>query len=169
MSQINVNTIANAAGTQNKGVLQVVSTCKTSQFTTTSTSYVDITGLNVAITPRSTSSKVLVVVGVGCMGNSASGYQTFVVLERAISGGATTEIAKSTDAASIASSAMWLDNNTYSTGAASINFLDSPNTTSAITYTLQCKGGGNTAAINRRGDTTDDGTVSTITVMEIQG
>jgi hypothetical protein len=168
MSIIKVNEIQNVAGTQNKGVLQVVSTCKTTQFTTTSTSFVDITGLNVAITPRSTSSKVLVVVGVGCMGNSAAGYQTFVMLERDI-GGSSTNLAVNTDASSINSSAMWLDNNSYSTGAGSVNFLDSPSTTSAITYTLQCRGGGNTATINRRGDTADDGTVSTITAMEIQG
>ena len=168
MSQINVNNIANVAGTVNKGVLQVVSTCKTTQFTTTSTSFTDVTGMTATLTPRSTSSKVLVIITIGCIGNNTAGWQSFVMLERDI-GGSSTNLAVNTDASSINSSAMWLDNNAYSTGAGSVSFLDSPNTTSAITYTLQCRAGGNTFSFNRRGDTADDGTVSTITAMEIQG
>ena len=39
-------------------VLQVVSTTKTDTFTTSSTSFVDITGLSVSITPSSTSNKI---------------------------------------------------------------------------------------------------------------
>ena len=41
-------------------ILQVVSTTKTDTFSTTSTSYVDITGLSVSITPTSTSSKIFI-------------------------------------------------------------------------------------------------------------
>ena len=41
-------------------VLQVVSTAKTDTFSTSSTSFTDITGLSVAITPSATSSKILV-------------------------------------------------------------------------------------------------------------
>ena len=168
MSQINVNTIANAAGTVNKGVLQVVSTIKTTNFTTTSTSFVDITDMNVAITPRSTSSKVLVIFTCGCLANNTSGYQSFLILERAISGGATETIAKSTDSGT-KESAFMLDNNFYSTGAASISILDDPSSITEVTYQLQARVGGGTMGFNRRGDNADNGAVSTITVMEIQG
>jgi hypothetical protein len=41
-------------------VLQVVSTTKTDTFSTSSTSYTDLTGLSVSITPTSATSKVLV-------------------------------------------------------------------------------------------------------------
>jgi hypothetical protein len=43
-------------------VLQVVSTVKTDTFTTVSSSYVDVTGLSVSITPTSATSKILVLV-----------------------------------------------------------------------------------------------------------
>jgi len=40
-------------------VVQVVQTTKTDTFTTTTTDYVDVTGLSVAITPTSSSNKIL--------------------------------------------------------------------------------------------------------------
>ena len=48
------------AGLPAGSVLQVVQTVKTDTFATTSTSFVDITGVSVAITPSSTSSKILI-------------------------------------------------------------------------------------------------------------
>ena len=42
------------------GIIQVVSTTKTDTFDTTSTSFVDITGLSVSITPKFSTSKILV-------------------------------------------------------------------------------------------------------------
>ena len=39
---------------------QIVSTSKTNSFSTTSTSFTDITGMSVSITPTSTSSKVFI-------------------------------------------------------------------------------------------------------------
>ena len=41
-------------------IVQVKQTVKTDEFSTTSTSAVDVTGLSVSITPTSTSSKILV-------------------------------------------------------------------------------------------------------------
>ena len=55
--------VGNGAGLTNVSagkVLQVVSTLKTNVFSTNATSMQDVTGLNVAITPSSASSKVLV-------------------------------------------------------------------------------------------------------------
>ena len=48
------------AGMPAGAVLQVKQTEKTDTFTTTSTSFVDITGLSVTITPSSSSNKILV-------------------------------------------------------------------------------------------------------------
>ena len=44
--------------------VQVVSTTKTDTFTTTSTTFTTITGLTASITPRSASSKILIIVDV---------------------------------------------------------------------------------------------------------
>ena len=62
-------------------ILQVVQTTKTDTFTTASTSYVDLTGLSVAITPSSTSSKVLVMTSTNCS-NVSGGYNTMIKLVR---------------------------------------------------------------------------------------
>ena len=52
-------------------VLQVVSAAKTDTFSSSSTSLVDITGLSVAITPSSTSNKVLIIVNCAVTGADA--------------------------------------------------------------------------------------------------
>ena len=57
-----------ASGFGGGKVLQVVSTTKTDAFTSTSGTFVDVTGLTASITPSATSSKVLVLVSIsgGC-------------------------------------------------------------------------------------------------------
>ena len=47
-------------------ILQVVSTTKSDGFSTTSSSFVDITGLSRTITPTAASSKIHIVVSVHC-------------------------------------------------------------------------------------------------------
>ena len=54
-------------------ILQVVQATKNDVFSTTSTSYVDVTGLSVDITPASSSNKVLVICNVGKSSNSSDG------------------------------------------------------------------------------------------------
>ena len=61
------DTVALGAGALASGfgggkILQVLQTVKTDTFTTTSTSFVDVTGLSVSITPATTSSKILILV-----------------------------------------------------------------------------------------------------------
>jgi hypothetical protein len=46
-------------------------------------------------------------------------------------------------------------------------YLDSPNTTSQVTYKLQWKAVSNTVYLNRRMGDTTFGTISNITAMEI--
>jgi hypothetical protein len=63
MSQLRVNTITNAGGTGSTyapgHVVQVLQAIKTNVFTTSSSSYVDIPGLTITITPKSVNSKFL--------------------------------------------------------------------------------------------------------------
>ena len=139
-------------------VLQVLSTAKTNTFTTSSTSYTDVTGMSVAITPSSTSSKVLIMVSIGAhLSPSAStfyGYQ-FVRGSTAIALGSTSTAA--TFGGTL---------NADRAEGQSMTFLDTPNTTSATTYKLQVFTE-NAFQINFR--ETSYRTISTITVMEIAG
>ena len=56
-------------------VLQVVSTSKTDDFSSSSSSFADITGMSVAITPSSTSSKILVIVYCSIVGDDSTGLK----------------------------------------------------------------------------------------------
>lgn len=169
---VQVDTIKNESGAlTNKGVLQVVSASKTDTFTTTSTSNVDMTGMTVTLTPRSTDSQVLIFGNVSGA-NSGDGHVWFVQLVRAISGGATTDIAKNTQSGvSQPATLAGLSYQDYELNAEGFNFLDSPSTTSAITYHIEVASGSgaNTAVFNRRADNSDQGGISSITAMEIQG
>jgi|9_EtaG_2_1085328.scaffolds.fasta_scaffold19347_3 hypothetical protein len=51
--------------------------------------------------------------------------------------------------------------------AGSMHFIDSPNTTSQCTYTLQLDGGGGTAKLNDRGDGSSGAGTSGIMLMEV--
>ena len=104
------------------------------------------------------------------MSCDSSGTTTFINLVRAISGGATSNLAINTDAGTTNATIANNTSNNYNMTNNGFDFLDSPNTTSAITYHLEafCNGSNN-IRINRRGDSTIQGGVSTITAMEIQG
>ena len=148
-------------------VIQVVSTTKIDTFTTTSSSYVDVTGLSVSITPSSASNKILIT---GLVNFGGANDVAFIRLVRN-----STDICVGTAVGSRVS-AMAQQRNSPDTAdaeAASVNFLDSPNTTSSVTYKIQaCNSpGGWTTRINSSADDADQTnrgrTASTITVMEI--
>ena len=150
------------------GILQVVSTTKTDTFSTTSTSYTDVTGLSVSITPRSTSSTILVTVDAG-LGSDASASQNYCRLVRDSTPIAVGDAAGSRTVATFynfATDAAEMTN-------ASMSVLDGPATTSAITYKLQMRAGAGTVHLNRSDDDLDVSTrartASTITVMEVAG
>ena len=168
MSTVAVNKIEDLSANQNKGVLQVVSATKTTAFTTTSTSLVDVTGLTVDITPRSADSKFLIT-HTAQLSNSSAGWHSFTTLIRKVSGGSDVQIAVNTTATGHANSTMFLESVNYHTSGVSVTHLDSPSTTSEITYRVQGYTGGGTFCLNRRGDDASEGAVSNITVMEIQG
>ena len=175
------NTVLTQSGTANPTfgsgaptgcVIQVKSTTKTdANFTHNTSTVTTITGLTVTITPKSTSSKILIL-GSICFGrsNANSGYPLKLFRD-------STEIGSGDSAGSrpvgIASLNM-PGYGQYYMDHKHVNFLDSPNTTSEITYSFRVVSrDGSTIYINRSQDDADavysDRGSSTITVMEIAG
>lgn len=154
-------------------VLQVVSATKTDKQSTTSATPSDITGLSVSITPTSTSSKILVVTNINFGGN-LNVYGAFDVLRGSSK---ITEGTYPTGLQVAATIAVGADNNNfqYKMMTASHNFLDSPASTSALTYKVQFSSTNASTAltINAPYQTNNAvyivGGTSTITVMEIAG
>jgi len=147
------------AKTVSSGVVQVKSAFKADAFATSSTSYTDLTGLSVSITPTSASNKVLVVVNMQ-VGRDTAGQFALLNLLRGAS-----NIAQSTGG-STSNQTAFAELNVAA--GMPIVFLDSPATTSATTYKVQVAstGGGNTVYINRN-ETATRGASSSITVMEV--
>ena len=148
-------------------VAQVATTTITSFFSTTSTSFVDITGLSVTITPTNASNKILVFVS-GSISSSGSSAITLYNLVRASSNIYIGDARGSSTRSSAVSSSVSNDKAT----SIAINFLDSPATTSAITYKLQMasESGSYSACIggsSNSGSSINGSTPTTITVMEI--
>jgi hypothetical protein len=145
-------------------VLQVVSTTKTDTFSTASTSYVDITGLSVSITPSSATSKIYVVLSISGSENAGWGYQL-------VRGSTAICIGDSGGGSRKQASGGISVRDTNGIANGSVNFLDSPATTSATTYKVQMYVPSSTGYVNRTyGDIDASYTVrtaSTITVMEI--
>jgi len=140
-------------------VLQVVSTTKTDTFSTSSTSYTDLTGLSVSITPTSATSKVLVFYTV-------NGRQTTTPSMRLVRNSTAICIADSWGGnQGTAGTFQGADNNQATQIAG--NFLDSPATTSATTYKVQVITDSGTVYYNRSPNDFYARYTSTITVMEI--
>ena len=146
-------------------VVQVKSTTKTDAFTMSSTTFADVTGLSVSITPTSASNKI------------------FVTVTMMTSNGANTLYARlrrgSTDigVGDTAGSRTRVTGANFSADATSadqiaMSFLDTPNTTSATTYSVQIAGAGDlTMSVNAAATDTDVASrprgISTITVFEV--
>ena len=175
MSQIKVDSIIPRGGLasgSSGGVIQVRSVTKTDTFQTSSSSFVDITGLSVSITPQSTSSKILIQVHVTGDGRATQSRANF----RLMRGSTAICIGDASGGRGRSTFAIYRPNDDQTPGAASMTFLDNPATTSATTYKLQIvsgNGGGNTVSVNRAHAWTDAfahaATVSSITVMEVSG
>jgi len=156
-------------------VLQVVSTTKTDFFSTTSTTYVDVTGLSATITPSSTSSKILVSV-TGASSGSADNSFGYAVLLRD-----STQIAIGDSRGSAQRATLDLSQQQAGTPSVwakyfAIHHLDSPtipSTPIAITYKLQVKKTHNENVGIGGTWSTSDGNRSNvptvITLMEIAG
>ena len=123
------------------GVIQTKATHKSNTFVTNSTSYTDVTGLNVDITPTSSSNKVLVLINITFGGHS--NLYGFGRLVRTISGGSATAIGMGNadgnrSQAGFPFHNVDLGNTVYHAKESSFMFLDSPNTTTSTNYKVQC-------------------------------
>jgi hypothetical protein len=147
-------TVALQGGAGVGKVLQVVQAVTQTQTSTTSSSYVAVTNLSATITPSSTSSKILVLVNVGVTYNNGSGSAT----------AAMTIYRNGSDIAPTTRGFM-LNSFFSAQGPCSMMYLDSPSSTSALTYQAYMRTNSATFFVNG----SDGGvfTSSTITLMEI--
>ena len=125
----------------------------------------DITGLSVSITPTRSDSKFLVQMHIGCHGTTGNAAYTFRIYRDSTD---ITQTAANSDSR-MGATVFYNSNNTAMGIPASMNVLDSPATTSAITYKVTGYTNAGTLYINRLpGDNTWN-TISTLTVMEVSG
>jgi len=158
---------------QNTGnILQVKQAVKTDTSSSTSENYADISGLSVAITPASTSNKILVTCNIHVSGHTDS-FQAFKVLRDSTAIGLGTAGTGNQTNASFATMCMNQGSAEYGLRTGNFEFLDSPSSTSALTYKVQWASTYQdyTSYINRPHDTVDDDysifTSSSITVYEV--
>ena len=151
-------------------ILQVVQSTKTDTDSTSSTTYVDITGFNASITPSSTSNKILVQVVIGTIGNATVGRGTNFQLFRD-----STAIAVGDNAVGGQCSFSNCEaDSSYMGGGIQFTYLDSPATTSSITYKVQWLTWSNTVYLNRSSDGSQAQSwnrrgISQIILMEVAG
>ena len=158
------------------GILQVVSTTKTDTYSESVSAggfSSTVTGLTATITPRSTSSKILVMVNV--TGSQSSDFGT--AGGRLVRDGSAIAVGDADGSRSLLT--MYSRNtfaNTYGTLNASTEFLDSPATTSSVTYGFQMFNASSSALtthINRihtdNNNSQSSRAVSSITLMEVAG
>ena len=166
------------------GILQVQQTVLKSRASVTGTSsYALIPNFSVAITPASTSNKVLVHVMLAFISNGQYAGSN-LRLARTISGTTTNDFFIGTQVGSNrwtgtvqAGAPMHYSDGNYGPGITHIHYLDSPSTTSEVSYGLQladANGSADTIYINAAGAYNSDNgaygiTVSSITATEIAG
>ena len=152
-------------------VLQVVSATKTDTASTGSSTFADITGLSVSITPSSASNKILIIASINLSwanGVSKGGA-------RLMRDSTAIAVADAAGSRLRTTGATYAQIENYTPFTCSSNHLDSPSSTSALTYKWQFNALDNagTIYVNRASadpDATSTGrTVSSITVMEIKG
>jgi hypothetical protein len=150
-------------------LLQVVSTTKTDTFTTTSGTYVDITGMSVSITPSNSANKILVLVNLSIINSTTSKRYIFRLVRDSTAigsgSGEGTRVGVMSGNQTTAATGGFL-------GTLGGIHLDSPATTSATTYKLQTYAiDAGTIVVNRTMADSDVSsyfrTSSSITVMEI--
>ena len=149
MSELRTNRIVPRDGLpagSSGGIIQVKMGVTTSQSTTTSGNF-DATNLQVTITPTRSDSKIFIMCSGGMNGPAGGGSSEIIgyKIYRSIGGGSFAE----TESSSRGQGVYYGAANNYI--HLSINYLDSPSTTSAVTYKLYQKrvGGSGTPSVNR--------------------
>lgn len=148
-------------------LLQAVSTAKSDTFTVASSTYTDVTGLSVSITPTANTSKILVIASVNHTGGAGSNSSVI----RLVRGSTAIAVGDAASNRTQASAEVY-SNDSSKFYTSSIMYLDSPATTSATTYKIQQKNNGAGTAYLNRSETDGDSAgynrgFSSITVLEI--
>lgn len=174
MSQLRTNSIVPVggipAGASGGGIIQCVQVVKTDIFSSTSTSFVDVTGMSASITPRSSNNKILII----CRFAHSRSTSTTGVHFRLARGGSAIFVGDASGSRTqAATGSHYLDS--YNHIGETITFLDSPATTSSTTYSLQGRVSysGPTWYVNKSGfddnRAEDARTASSIILMEVSG
>ncbi len=175
MSQIKVDSIVPRGGLPagaNGGIIQVVCTVKTdaSSFNVGNGATDDLTGLSASITPSSASNKILVMYNISYDSSQNNGKGGFRIkrdstyIGDGASGGSRYLVNSGFSANSNEDQSMLNTSN---------SFLDSPSTTSAVTYQMCMHGGGATldVYVNRArsdaNESDDPRTASSLILMEV--
>lgn len=151
--------------------VQVIQTVKTDTFSTTSTSFTDITGLSVNITPTNSNNKILITYAYQ---TTVSGLVT-ASFSRLMRDSTAIGIGDAAGSRTRATLSSYAGDGASTNGFVvhSMNFIDSPNTTSSVTYKVQMFTQSGTAYVNRTITDADAAStprnIATITVMEISG
>lgn len=162
-----------AAGSPGIGS-NVVQTTKNNAFSTTSSTFVPVTGLTATITPSSATSKILVIVDIflSTDNSSGSGGGAFA---RLTGGNAANYIGAADGARTRTTSAYWYSENLEGRlrgQSATIVYLDSPATASPVAYGVDvARSVGGTVFVNRVGADASSAlrpaAASSITVIEV--
>ena len=135
-------------------VLQVVQATSNTGITVTANTYVTI-GSNVVITPSSASSKVLVQLTAGSMAYNA--------------GDVAMRITRNGTEIMVQGRQAYTNANEWVGNPVKLMYLDSPNSTSAVTYSFECKVSGNQIEFNSTGGSTSNVNGAVSIAMEIAG
>jgi len=154
-------------------ILQVQTVTKTDTFQSQSTSFTAVTGLSVNITPSATSSKILILVHVNGMRATSNAYWGLISLFK---GGSNmiTEVGNR-EAGFNNGYHETSSNRSFNMENYNFTIVDSPNSTSQLTYDVRVKLNNSSDTYNINRATNDENSsgrprgVSTITCLEIDG
>ena len=174
MSELRTNRIVPRDGLpsgSSGGIIQVKMGTFTDRFTTNSATMVD-TGLSVSITPTRADSKILVNVSLGSFANGTGLKRAFMNIVR----DSTNVIVGDADTGHEVTAAVNTRASGYASGTQiplSFMVLDSPATTSSVTYKVQASIGADAGNVYlnyaESNDQYSGNTASTIVVMEVSG
>tara|TARA_Y100001937_G_scaffold98111_1_gene133768 strand:- start:242 stop:784 length:543 start_codon:yes stop_codon:yes gene_type:complete len=178
MSQLKVNSIVPVGGLpsgSNGGIIQIKQTVitDTKSYTANANTYADMPGFNCTITPSSSSSKIMIVVGIGALHQESGTIAAKVQRGSTDIGVGDANGSRPRLGFRMYGSAIY---NTNHCGSYHYTFLDSPATTSATTYKLVTMGEGSSSYpvyLNRSVQDSNDAysyrstTISTMTLYEV--
>lgn len=175
MSQLKVNSIIPVAGVPTGGgggIVQVKTATKTDQFTSTSTSFVDITGLSVDMTLSKSTHKILIRYDIlfgGDWWTSGPAYLSLVADSTRIGIGTAGDDTNSNVTTFHNLYANNANNSSYNVATSTASFLYTPSDTNSHTYKVQGRMQNSSSgfSINRRWINDDRCAISTLTLMEV--